>query len=368
MDGMRRALPLLFSLAALLALPGPGWGQIKPDETLVFIPTAGYRDVAGEGWMVPIHGWVFEPETDSVTRAAFLGLFRNLFGRDWSEEEQGRFRARARMFLVDNEGGKRIRVRIGTGEFAVGVSEPDGHVRATLRVGGETGPTVTKVPVPSLDYAAISPEGETREFPGAVQLLEPTGVSVVSDLDDTIKVSQVGEIKELLANTFLRPFRPVAGMAETYRGWAGAGWGFHYVTASPWQLFPVVEEFLRDQGFPRGSVHMRQVRWIDASVANLFASSSEVKRPAIQELFRTYPQRQFVLVGDSGENDPELYGALSRAHPRQVAGIFIRDVGRGTNPERLDKAFEGIPLSLWRVFEDGRSLAAIAEGLFAGSK
>jgi phosphatidate phosphatase APP1 len=113
---------------------------------------------------------------------------------------------------------------------------------------------------------------------------------------------------------------------------------------------------------------MRQVRWIDASVANLFASSSEVKRPAIQELFRTYPQRQFVLVGDSGENDPELYGALSRAHPRQVAGIFIRDVGRGTNPERLDKAFEGVTRRKWQVFEDGQSLAAAAEGLFAGSK
>ena len=50
------------------------------------------------------------------------------------------------------------------------------------------------------------------------------------------------------------------------------------------------------------------------------------KLSVIRALFKTFPQRRFLLVGDSGEHDPEIYGAMARRFPQQVAGIFIRQL------------------------------------------
>ena len=87
-----------------------------------------------------------------------------------------------------------------------------------------------------LRYRADTSDGDERQLGGAVQLLPPRGVSVVSDVDDTIKISQVADHRELLNNTFLRPMEAVPGMPALYRRWAKDGAAFHYVTASPWQL------------------------------------------------------------------------------------------------------------------------------------
>jgi len=86
---------------------------------------------------------------------------------------------------------------------------------------------------------------------GAVYLLSPTGLSVISDIDDTIKVSEVGDREALLRNTFLKPYNPLPGMAEVYAGWAtNSGASFQYVTASPWQLYPDLTAFMRSNEFP----------------------------------------------------------------------------------------------------------------------
>lgn len=88
-----------------------------------------------------------------------------------------------------------------------------------------------------------------RVFKGSVQLVSPTGISVVSDIDDTIKETHVLNRHELAANTFLREFRGVPGMADLFRRWAaGDHIVFHYVSGSPWQLYPALSDFLRRDG------------------------------------------------------------------------------------------------------------------------
>ena len=77
----------------------------------------------------------------------------------------------------------------------------------------------------------------------------------------------------------------------------------------------------------------------------------------IEELFVRLPERRFVLVGDSGERDPEIYADLARRHPKRVAQIFIRDVtGDVMTSERYVKAFKGLPKGSWRIFKSADQL------------
>ena len=63
--------------------------------------------------------------------------------------------------------------------------------------------------------------------------------------------------------------------------------------------------------------------------------------------------RSLVLVGDSGEHDPEIYGNVARMYPKRVRRIFIRAVkGEKKDDERFIKAFKGVPREKWLVFTD----------------
>jgi phosphatidate phosphatase APP1 len=185
-------------------------------------------------------------------------------------------------------------------------------------------------------------------------------VSVISDIDDTIKISEVRNREALLRNTFLGPFRPVPGMAEIYAAWAtNHGASFHYVTACPWQLQPELATFLRTNGFPEGTFQMKQFRWKDQSFFGLFQSPERHKRNVIERWLRQFPQRQFILVGDSGERDPEVYGELARRFPGQVRRILIRDVtAESGEADRYRRAFAEVPAGVAVVFGEAEAIRA----------
>jgi phosphatidate phosphatase APP1 len=194
--------------------------------------------------------------------------------------------------------------------------------------------------------------------PLEIHSLGEQGTSVISDIDDTIKVSEVLDRSALLKNTFCRPFKPVDGMAGVYRNWEQLhGARFHYVTASPWQLYLPLSDFTRSNAFPAGTWHMKDFRVKDRSVLSLFASPERYKPGVIEPLLRRFPKRQFVLVGDSGEKDPEIYGALARKHPGQIRCILIRDVtGESAASPRYEKAFARLPRELWQIFKEPREI------------
>lgn len=82
------------------------------------------------------------------------------------------------------------------------------------------------------------------------------------------------------------------------------------------------------------------------------------KPRAIEPLLHAYPARKFVLIGDSGEQDPEVYAKMARQYPQQIVRIYIRNVtDEPADSTRYQKCFEGLPPKLWRIFEDPRSLA-----------
>jgi phosphatidate phosphatase APP1 len=200
---------------------------------------------------------------------------------------------------------------------------------------------------------AVLARTDTRNFCGEIHVLDDRGLSVVSDIDDTIKISEVRDRHALLLNTFCRPFKPAPGMAELYRGLAAEDVQFHYVSASPWQLYPCLAEFIHENGFPPGTFHMKNFRMKDSSFWALFGDPIDYKLRILMPLIDQSPHRQFILIGDSGEKDPEVYGELARTYPEQVKAILIRNVsGEQSDSRRFIGAFRNVSESKWQLFEE----------------
>lgn len=338
----------------------PAQSAVDADEEIAFFTTSGHLEETGEYWCVRIHGWVYEPEHDSIRRAAALGVLRRVLGLDEGAAETALFRERARLFLVDNERDERIRIRSGGRTHELEPSGANGHTVTTLRIAAADVRSATATAASRgyvVAFEAALAEGDGRRFGGTVQLVPPKGVSVISDIDDTIKVTDVRDRKALLANTFLRDFRAVPGMADVYRAWADHGAVFHYVSASPWQLYGPLSGFLRAEGFPAGSFHMKLFRLKDSTFFDLFADPEVGKTAAIETILTAFPERRFVLVGDSGEKDPEIYGRVARKHPRQIDRIFVRNVtGEDAGGERFRAAFDAVPRDQRMLFRNANEL------------
>lgn len=338
---------------------------IDADETVVFFPTAASSE--GDVWRIPIHGWIYQPAELSRLRRTALGLLRGFAGlRLRPDRLQGpMFQRRLGAFLADNERNNRVRIALGGTTFVLGKSHPNGHFEGMLTLPAEQ---VRALMVETgggaegeglwLTYRAIMRSTDPRQFDGRVVFLPAEGVSVISDIDDTIKVTEVLDRRRMLANTFVREFASVPGMAEVYGRWARErGAAFHYVSASPWHLYPFLAEFLGTQGFPAGTFHLRELRLMPRDLRATLRPSREIKLRNARGLMMRFPRRRFVLVGDSGEYDPEIYAALAREFPRQVERILIRNVtGEAMDARRWGSVFAGLGPGKWKVFTEAGEL------------
>jgi phosphatidate phosphatase APP1 len=289
-----------------------------------------------DGWQVEVHAWCYRLRSHRVA----IPLVRKALGFErtrLSESEKRTFAERARWMFAHNSAGRVIDLAAGGETFTLGKTRRNGRVRATITVR-------TASPMSGLD----------------IHFLTPDGLSVISDIDDTIRVSHVRDRGALLRGTFVDPFRAVDGMAEVFRAWSQRGAQFHYLSATPWQLYVPIAAFVDAHGFPKGTFHLREFRWKDRTLFNVLASPDRYKRRTIEPLLQRLPRRRFVLVGDSGQRDPEVFGDLARRYPRQVSAIFIRNVGRSTS-SRYRTAFAGLSRASWHVFSDPAALPRVLQ-------
>jgi phosphatidate phosphatase APP1 len=160
---------------------------------------------------------------------------------------------------------------------------------------------------------------------------------VISDIDDTILRTYVRNRARMVYLTLV--YNPLTrlsfdGTMELYRGLRECGNGapFFYVSKSMWNLFPLLESFIAHQRLPRGPLILRQV--------GLFKPRQSVPHKAnvIGELLELYPRLPFILIGDSGERDLELYLEAARANPGRIPAILIRNVSPPTQHAALQQA------------------------------
>lgn len=161
---------------------------------------------------------------------------------------------------------------------------------------------------------------------------------VISDVDDTILRSHITSLVKmalevLLKNAYSRA--TFAGAPPFYgalqAGKSGAEQNpIFYISLSPWNLYNLLSQFLEINGFPAGPLLLRDY---GLQLLTSFGQPSP-KRKLIQDLLDLYPALPFVLLGDSGQHDPEIYCEVVHANPGRVLAVYIRDVSGGADQER----------------------------------
>ena len=165
---------------------------------------------------------------------------------------------------------------------------------------------------------------------------------VISDIDDTVLQTGATSVRSLakqvlFGNAYTRlPFEGVAAFYDALgRGGGDARNPLFYVSSSPWNLYDVLTEFLALNQIPLGPVLLRN--WGISATELLPTSHGEHKKAAIRQILETYPKLPFILIGDSGQEDPEIYHEVVHDFPGRILGIYIRDVADAERRESVQK-------------------------------
>ena len=233
----------------------------------------------------------------------------------------------ARRFASDEVAGARVQGSFGRMKVEA-VADEEGFFDARFELPQAlAGPTKWH-PVELELLHPGSPDERAVRSTGQVLVLNEARFGVISDIDDTVvRSSATNALKMawivLLNNAHTRlPFEGVAAFYEALqRGVGGQEYNpIFYVSSSPWNIYDVLEDFLNVHGVPPGPLFLK-----DWSLGVL-GKHRDHKLDIIRSLLRTYPELPFVLIGDSGEEDPEIYRQAVREHPGRVRAIYIRDV------------------------------------------
>ncbi|GEQ70688.1 hypothetical protein JCM33374_g4367 [Metschnikowia sp. JCM 33374] len=161
-----------------------------------------------------------------------------------------------------------------------------------------------------------------------VHIMPSGGFGIISDIDDTVKLTGViGDKRELLNKILVGDIQawnipPVVSWYQDISSKLDAT--FHYVSNSPWQLFSLINQYFDYVKLPRGSFHLKQ--YSGNIINSLMEPSSSRKSIALRKILKDFPNKKFICIGDSGEQDMEAYTDLAKSYPERIAAIFIRAV------------------------------------------
>jgi hypothetical protein len=330
--------------------------DIAADEHVTFFNTAASLDADGAHWQIPIHAWIYEPQHSALRKSVFATALESKYDLRLTFENEANFERRTNLLIADNERGKVLVIRLAGQDFTLPASSENGHILALLKLPVEVASAFSQHG--RLDFFAVLPHQDRRRYEGQLRLVPRQGISVISDIDDTIKISDVTEHSKLFANTFFNDFREVDGMPDLYRRLVMRDVSLHFVSSSPWQLYAPLLEFMHAAGFPWATLDLKSVRFRDETLFNLFKQGTETKPAQIEPVLKRYPGRRFVLIGDSGEQDPEVYGDIARRYPDQIQRVLIRNVDNSkVGDARYREAFDKIPMGRWQLFDDAREIS-----------
>lgn len=257
-----------------------------------------------------------------------------------SEAEEGEgalaaVRRTLRGFVTTELPGVPLLVRVGDAEAEV-VSDREGYFLARLQPDPATleRPWTRGTVGLAAPYRGLEPEH--RSVVDVHVPREDARFGVISDIDDTVLETGVQRVRSMVVRTFAgsaltRSAFP--GAAELYRDLAAGGANpFFYVSSSPWNLHTFLTAFLAHRGFPRGPVLLRDLLGTRAG--------REPKEVRLREILELHPQLSFVLIGDSGEEDPRIYADLVRTHPGRVLAVYIREVRLDPGDGRVEQVSE----------------------------
>lgn len=190
--------------------------------------------------------------------------------------------------------------------------------------------------------------GEERKVSTRGEILIPgtdAEFGVVSDVDDTILVSHATQALRKLWLMLWRNSRtrkPFPGVAAFYRALHVGQDGkqsnpFFYVSSSEWNLYDLLEDFCIHHGFPKGVFLLRELKVNILKFWKSGGGDHQHKYRKIKTLFETYPAMSFILIGDNGQHDPEIYSQIAAEYPNRIRAVYIRVVRKKAREQRLSK-------------------------------
>ncbi len=285
---------------------------------------------------------------DAASRPGHIAAYRG-FSDSSGAELMGRVLASPPPGVPDTHGNRWRNLREQWARF---VSEGISGVSLEISCNGLTQRTVTdaegyyrvRVPMAPPDHRSLWRRAEVR-IPGSelsacheiLAVSEEASFGIISDIDDTVLDSQIVDWKSTAKLTFLhnvRTRKPLPGVAQLYlslqKGHADVPVNpLFYVSSSPWNLYDLLETFLVLNGIPPGPMLLRHF----AFGPEFFRGSGghAQKLENVRTLFSRYPDMKWVLVGDSGQADAQIYAQATREFPDRVLAIYIRDVDPETH-------------------------------------
>jgi phosphatidate phosphatase APP1 len=252
----------------------------------------------------------------------------------------------------------RVRAHLGGAAHEM-EADDEGFLRGWVPTAAAVAPGWHRVDLALPDGSAVA------AAPGTAEVLVPSPEArfgVVSDMDDTVLQSEVTRLVRAARLVLLENARtrlPFPGVAAFYRALAAgtessAANPIFYVSKSPWNLYQVIADFITHQELPAGPLLLR-----DWDLGLPRRQRMEHKATAIAEILATYPALPFILIGDSGQRDPEIYRALLHDHPGRIPAIYIRNVS--ADPERI----KAIRMLAAEVTEAGSALVLADDTLAA---
>lgn len=209
------------------------------------------------------------------------------------------------------------------------------------------------------DNAAASLADGSLLTPQPVLQVGPRArIGVISDIDDTILHSGITDWKTAAQLVFLhnaRTRKPLAGVAALYRALQATHNPVFYVSSSPWNLYDLLEDFMELNGIPFGPIHLRDLGTDAGKFIKTPGHGHKLERAI--HLIERFPQLRWVLLGDSGQADAELYAEAARTYGDRIAAIYIRDV----DPDADSPRDLGVDGHIHRVSGTGVPMLRVAD-------
>ena len=187
-------------------------------------------------------------------------------------------------------------------------------------------------------------------------LVPPTGLTVISDIDDILRITKIYQPKEGLLNSFARPFVKWKNMPDIYANWSRSipGIHFHYLTTTPEQITRNYMDFIY-KSYPGGSFDTRPLNFSDVS------ATLSIRKFLLNKIFETYSERKFVLVADTSNSDVmKDYPKMATDFPGQVQCIFLRNTSATDDGDKFPydtSGFEGLDNKTYMFFKVPDDLA-----------
>jgi len=301
------------------------------DVEVTIYPTYSFFD--GLEWIIPLRGWVHQDRRlpDHLINEIAQVIIH------CDDADVSNFGSRFAGFSDDSRSQQSVTIQFDTDDehYRFQPSDLNGLIETTIKLREDTASKLLAQQESRDGWLQFNVVSEGHGGKGRIKLIPRRGLSVVSDIDDTIKVTEVPAAKEIvLKNTFCRDFIALGDMGGRYRDLGDAS--FHYVSGGPWQLYEPLSKFLAEAGFPVGTFHLNyfpknflaedtRSLLID-SICGSLGRTYDHKVEQITRLLERFPEREFILVGDSGELDIEVYRRIHQMFGARVREIWIRDV------------------------------------------